>query len=266
MSGRNERGKSVTEEFGSFIFRGKQKGYFGIHRVGRNPDFNTDFEDIWCVGGIYEWNIAAEQMILISDDEEDMYDIGSGARQLKIMGIDSDFNFIEEVVNMNGSSGVTTINEFLRVNEMEVYNQGIYGKTSASSAGTILASGASLGQLHCGIITDMGKLGISQLGRYTLAKNYFGIIHNITIDIVANKAADIILYVRENAMKVTPPFGGTIAKATYEGMEGFSVHPLNTPIFINAMSGADIWFAASGSGNNTKAVITFDLICYPVTA
>jgi hypothetical protein len=90
------------------------------------------FEVIWETGGQYPWQSTAVTVDVVSDDAND--DVaGTGARTLRIQGLDGSYNLAEETVDMDGTTTVTTTQTFLRVFRMSVETAG----SSGNNEGTI---------------------------------------------------------------------------------------------------------------------------------
>jgi hypothetical protein len=259
----NERGHLLVETVENIIKRGKLNEFRSVSKFGRNPAVGTSYEDIWTVGGIYDWNTSAETIGILSDGAGDSV-AGSGARQVRLSGIDENFDYIDELINLSGTTTVNSINQYLRVNRVRVVRQGTYGRTNVSNADIIYASGVSTGLIHAQILVDPTALGQTQVARYSIAKNHYAILKDIKFSIEATLTADMILFIREDAMKVSAPFGGVNMKGIWDAVDGSVVIPLDEPMFINAKSGADIWFASKASAP-AKVDVTFDLQVYPIT-
>jgi hypothetical protein len=58
--------------------------------------------------------------------------VGTGARTLRIQGLDSSYNFAEETVDMDGTTTVTTTQTFLRVFRMSVETAGSTGNNEGT--------------------------------------------------------------------------------------------------------------------------------------
>jgi hypothetical protein len=108
---------------------------------GSNQAVGTSFETLWEEGGIYTYPSSASTMTVSSDDANDT-SAGTGARTVLISGLDTNYLEIQETVTLNGTSGVTTTNEFLRINGIRVATAGS-GETNAGSifvgTGTVTA-------------------------------------------------------------------------------------------------------------------------------
>jgi hypothetical protein len=84
------------------------------------------FEDIWTVGGNYTFLSDPETLDVSSDSALDT-DLGSGAHQIKITGLDSNFDLITEDVTLSGLVPVTTENSFTRVIKIRAMRVGAGG-------------------------------------------------------------------------------------------------------------------------------------------
>lgn len=82
---------------------------------GFNPDVDAIAEeDIWDVGGTYVYLTAASVLDCVSGSAEDN-PLGSGIGYLKIKGLNAEWDMIEETVELNGLTPVSTTQAFIRV-------------------------------------------------------------------------------------------------------------------------------------------------------
>src|SRR5210317_245082 len=118
------------------VQQGKVPGYTMVNKFGYNPSIGSlAFETIWETGGNYPWQSTAVTVDVVSDNTND--DVaGTGARTLRIQGLDGSYNFAEETFKMDGTKTVTKTKTFLRVFRMSVETAG----TSENNEGTITAT------------------------------------------------------------------------------------------------------------------------------
>ena len=110
---------------GDDIALGKVAGKKSINRFGRNPDVDTAAaEDVWDGGGSYVFLAAAAIMEVVSDNINDTNTAGTGARIIKICGLNSNWDEDEENFVMNGITVVQGTKQFLRVNKAVVLTSG----------------------------------------------------------------------------------------------------------------------------------------------
>ena len=101
-------------------------------RTSVNTAVGAATETVWNVGGVRH-NIAydtATTVTVVSSSTDDDNGGGSGARRVKIRGVDGDGNLVEENVNLDGTNPVTSVNSYLSVDKVSV-NRGV------ENAGTI---------------------------------------------------------------------------------------------------------------------------------
>lgn len=124
---------------------GRREGQALWHKWGYNADVDTLApEMIWSGGGSMIFLTAAETLDVVSTDANDAA-AGTGAQSVIIRGLDSSRREQTEIVTLNGTTPVTTINTWLGVNRMETYivgsgdvNAGVITAT-ASTAATLQA-------------------------------------------------------------------------------------------------------------------------------
>jgi hypothetical protein len=143
------------------------------HKYGFNPDVGSGaFETIWDEGGDYPWMSSAAQFDLVSTSSDDVFDTGSGAQVVRIYGLDENWDSIIEDVELNGLTPVTTINSFLRVNEMTLPAES-EGKTFTAKDGVgniTLKDGANV---QAKIINGNNR---SLMSVYSLPRNVTGFL------------------------------------------------------------------------------------------
>ena len=169
-------------------------GYKSIVIEGDNDDVDSGTEDIWSEGGDLVYLAAAETMNMASDDANDT-SAGTGARTVRIKGIDAAYLEIEEDVILNGVANVLTSNSYLRVFSIEVLTAG----SGLENAGIITATSSSAATVQC---TVSAGIGISKNSQFTIpagkkfviisaemnaTKTAAGLTPNVSIDAMARK-------------------------------------------------------------------------------
>lgn len=94
--------------------------------TGRNAAVGTSLEEIFSYDVPMDWNTilaSAAAMDVSSSNANDTAD-GSGARKVRIYGVDGNFAYITEDVTLNGQTKVTAVKTFLRVFGAEVIESG----------------------------------------------------------------------------------------------------------------------------------------------
>lgn len=121
------------------------------NKFGYNDDVDTGGEEIiasW--GGTYTPPTTAETLDIVSSSANDTNSSGTGLRSVVITGIDASRNSQVEVVNLNGTTTVTTVSTWLGINRVSPFLCG----TGLTNAGTIditnTTSGDTLAQMPAG--------------------------------------------------------------------------------------------------------------------
>ena len=119
----NTGGQIVTPDIYFQIGMGMIPGMGSFFASGINPLVQADWETVWPTGGLYPWPDVAGTIEIASDSASDTL-AGAGAQQVHIRGLDLNWILIDETVDMNGTSAVQTVNQYLRVNYIRVTQVG----------------------------------------------------------------------------------------------------------------------------------------------
>lgn len=149
------------------------EGITSTFRFGINSNVGTTTEDIWEMGGTEIYLTSAETMDIFSDSANDT-NLGTGANTLTIVGLDNDYNQIDEIVTLNGTTPVTTVNSYIRVNDMFILTSG----SSETNEGTITCVASIAATDHSTILPEIGR---SLKAQFTLPEDFFGFFTNWTV-------------------------------------------------------------------------------------
>lgn len=114
------------------------------YKFGENDSTGTSWEDT----APFAWTpLTSADTLDISSNNTNDTSAGTGARTIKIIGLDGNYNEIEEIVTMNGTTTVTTTKSFIVVhraytitsgsNETNIGTITITDTTSATTQGII---------------------------------------------------------------------------------------------------------------------------------
>lgn len=139
-------------------------GYTRVALLGHNPSIGSGVAaDVWEGGGNYPLLAAASQLEVVSTSAADTA-AGTGARTVLIQGLDANWLPISETVTLNGTTPVTTVNSYLRVNLFT---------TTTSGSGKVNAGDLTLRVVAAGATQSIARAGYG-FGRqavYTVADN-----------------------------------------------------------------------------------------------
>lgn len=95
-----------------------------VHKFGENSDVDTADvpEDVWSVGGLVPWPLTAAETTIVSTDAE----VG-GAIDCRVSGLLTGWVEAEEDAVLDGTTPVVLVNEFIRVNRIQVLTSGVNG-------------------------------------------------------------------------------------------------------------------------------------------
>ena len=114
-----------------------------VTRIGMIPDLDKEVtSDIWTLGGKaggyseYPWP-ESEDFLYISSDSPDDNISGTGARRLRVNGINQAGVFQVEHIELDGTNPVQTANKYFRSARMSVCETGDSGFNQGSITGTV---------------------------------------------------------------------------------------------------------------------------------
>lgn len=96
-----------------------------IEKFGRNQDVDSSAnETVWAAGGLYTFASGAEDLEILSDDANDTA-AGTGARTVRIVGLDANYNEFIDTYTLNGTTAVAmNQRQYLRVHRCVVVSAG----------------------------------------------------------------------------------------------------------------------------------------------
>jgi len=228
------------------VQQGKIPGYSMVNKFGYNPSIGSgSFETIWETGDDYPWQSSAVTVDVVSDDTND--DVaGTGARTLRIQGLDGSYNFAEETVDMDGTTTVTTTQTFLRVFRMSVQTAG----TSGNNIGNISVTYTGGSDVAATISPGNGQ---TLMCLYTIPAGYTGYLLSIDVSSGKDQEMDFKFIQRDNS----------IANAAFQTKQFLNVRGGQTTVIFNAINvipqKSDIYVSGKAS-STSSASASFDLL------
>lgn len=231
------------------ISRGLINGRIGVLQFGRNNDVDSA-EDIWAGGGDFTPPTTARTHNIVSSSANDT-SAGTGARTVKIYGLNSSYALTSETITMNGTSNVATASTYTFIYRMEVLTAG----SGNANAGNITATAQT-----DATISSYMQIGynVSTDAFYMVPAGYTAYIHSFKAGIsnaTSSQSADIGLFVK--------PFGGVYNLKALHSLvnSGSSVeeNAFHYPLSITEKSIIKIRCTAVQS-SNTDIQGEFDLI------
>ena len=193
------------KDFYRHLAQGKLSGVFSINEFGRNQDVGESRETLMNGSGLYHWIEIPTYLNASSSSSNDTID-GSGAQKIEIHGLDEDYVILNEQVELNGTSTVTTTNKFFRVNDFQVVQAGSGGVND----GEISLVDANTSDEINNIPSGESK---SHAAVYTIPYDYTGILvgwhgaerskQGVTLELWRNGKYDVFYIDRETVLNGT---------------------------------------------------------------
>ena len=163
-----------------------------IYKFGRNPVGGVTLQPIWDGVTAYHWLTSAVKLQIVSDDAKDTMTSGTGAWEVTIQGLGSDWTEISETVKLNGLTAVETNATFIRVYRAKV----ISGGTDKTNMGaiSIYETGESTHEV-AKIIEENGQ---TLMSIYTVPACCTGYITQVTASTQKGKSVVADIRTREN--------------------------------------------------------------------
>lgn len=119
---------------------------FGYSTAVGSTTLGPLWEGLTQSGGAYVYPSSAVQMTLVSSTTD--------TQTIFVMGLDANFNMLSEYITLNGTTGVTTVNSYFRINGLNVVN-GVNAGTVTCKNSTVLYAqiNPGIGQTQASIFT-----------------------------------------------------------------------------------------------------------------
>jgi hypothetical protein len=227
------------------VGRGQITGHQYVFQFGQAATVTTN-QSIWANTGVYAFPAAATVMKISSANANDT-SAGSGARTVRIVGLDANYNVISEEVSLNGQTAVNTTNSYLRINDFYVLTCG-----SGNTAAGIIYAGT--GVVTTGVPATIYSVmpvayNVQTQAIYTVPAGYTAYISSYTFssnNATANTICSGFLYVYL--------FGNSFptieASARFNGGNAFDRH-FDYPLAFQEKTDLDMHVSASNSGQMT---------------
>lgn len=226
-------------DFYSEVFLNDMAGYRVEYKFAHNATLAiSTLEDIWDVGGTKQYQTEATTLSLTSASAEDNA-AGSGARTVKIFGLNSGYLDVNETITPTGTTPTVLNTQFIRIYRMRVLTAG----SSATNVGCLsLTSSGGLTEALINGNTENTTL----MSHYTIPVDKKGVLYDIHFSTGKNKDVIYDLQFR--------PFGQeffTILKV--ESYQNFT--ELSLPLKVEPKT--DIRVRGISDNNNTESQVQY---------
>ncbi len=142
--------------------------YIGsVYKFGYNAAVSSTEETVWFNGGLYSYPSSAIQMKVSSSDANDTASGGggTGARTVRVVGLDGDYSEVQEDVSLDGQTAVLTTTKFIRIFRAYVLTAG----SGETAAGTVyVGTGTVTNGVPATIYANLGAGNQTQQAVYTV--------------------------------------------------------------------------------------------------
>lgn len=158
------------EDFNLQVARGQIQGHSTLNIYGYQTAIGTSFIPVWENATAYTYPVAATQMHLAGSNGD--------TASIVIQGLDANYNMISETAVLNGTTAVTTVKSYLRINSLRV---SVGSATNPAGVVTLkdLTDTIIYAQINAGV-------GRSQAAIYTVPAGYTFYLSRIDINTSLN--------------------------------------------------------------------------------
>lgn len=240
-------------DYGFDLARGVLASGSVNHKFGRNTAVAAaSREDIWTVGGSYNWLTAAAPLRIAAGGNAADTSTGTGARTVTVEGLSTAWTEISATLTLAGTSAsAASTASFYRVNRAYVATCGTYTGNNTGDIVIETTAGTTVG----GILATDGQ---TEQTMYTVPAGKTGYLVRAHANVSGNQAADLRLCQRRNADTVTAPFSAMRIIIAVDGIAGVWTRTFDAAITIPAKT--DVWWDGQATGGqNTDVDAAYDL-------
>lgn len=184
--------------FGLNVARGLVPGISYDNKFGRNPAV-TAAEDVWATGGTWAAPATASTVNVASASADDTA-AGSGARTVRISGLNENYLEVMETLTLNGTNNVLSVNSYWIIHRAIVLTAG----SGATNAGAITLTSTAAGTPV--LSTILATMAQTQFGIFQVPAGktaYIDVIQACFQNTTNDTITDVNLFVK--------PFGGVFS-------------------------------------------------------
>lgn len=137
--------QGAYEPFDLQVSRGQIMGHQTLSLFGYQAAVGNTSIPVWENASAYTYPTSATTLTVVSTSASD-----NTSATILISGLDANFAPISETIALNGTSGVTTVNSYLRVNSLLMTSPGTSQTTNVGTI-TVKQSSNTLAQINIGV-------------------------------------------------------------------------------------------------------------------
>lgn len=244
--------------WGAQIARGNMRLAHIHHQFGRNTACGTSYEPVTDNGLYNTPQVAGATQLRIKagGNAADTAD-GSGARSVRLIGLNASGDEVQEVIDTAGASASSaSTTSFIRLYHAHVETSGTYGTQSAGSHAADITIENAAGTEDWAVIELNGfPSAATCIGSLTVPRNHVGLITsvNITIDASGSKTMDVLFMQRSNILQTAAPYSPIIKIQEFLGLNAGRDIIYDIPFKVPELTDIGV-LAKSSNGTNGVSV------------
>lgn len=139
---------------------GRVQNVYSIIASGSNPAVGASQEMCWSTNGIEVQHAAAEPVVVTSTSINDTAG-GTGWQSVQLSGLNANFEWVSEILPMNGTVGAVSQNSYIRMNRVRSVSVG--------------GNGSAFGNISVNQQTSTELMAIGLAGSNSCNKCYFAV-------------------------------------------------------------------------------------------
>jgi len=171
----------TSEPFDLQVNRNQIDGHSNVNINGYNAAVAGTQIPLWENATAYTFPASALTMTVVSSSATD-----ASPAKLTINGLDANWNAISEQVTLNGTTGVTTVNQYLRINSV-IMNTPATGQSTNVGTITVKNGSTTYAQINAG-------LGRSQMTVYSVPNGFNFYLRRINCWSGSSLASGVYIY------------------------------------------------------------------------
>lgn len=238
-------------DFSLEVSKGNITGHSAIYKFGRNS-LITGTEIVWDEStASYTFPDSAATVGLSSDSTADS-GTGNGARTVKLVGLDANFDVLSGVVTLNGATTAVSTGSYRRLHRMIVETVGTDGGNNSGKI-TAQISGVTVAAISTGFAQSLMSI-------FTIPNAKKGYLKRWWASMNKKQAAqiDVELFIREDASATNRPFNVKETMGIDNDADNSFSRIFDIPMEILGKS--DMYVQGSVSTNGVDMDAGFDLI------
>lgn len=190
-----------------------------VHKFGRNAAVGTTLVPV-AIGGVYQTPTEDKTIVIVSSDANDTA-AGTGAREVTVTYLDSNFEQQTATLALNGTSESTeTITGVRRLYRAYVSKSGTYATAAASSHAGVLTLREPGAGATWAVIDHSDGIGMSQtqIAAYTVPAGKTAYMRTINYSVDSGKNVNLRFFQRQCCDCVEAPYSAMRLLNAYDGL------------------------------------------------